>query len=62
MLVPSFGNQKLLMDIDILTAIELAAAAAVAAAAAAAAAAALFIRHVARTFSPQIDKTPHPVI
>ena len=59
MLVPSFGNQKLLMDIDILTAIELAAAAAVAAAAAAAA---LFIRHVARTFSPQIDKTPHPVI
>ena len=61
MLVPSFGNQKLLMDIDILTAIELAAAAA-AAVAAAAAAAALFIRHVARTFSPQIDKTPHPVI
>ena len=59
MLVPSFGNQKLLMDIDILTAIELAAAAAVAAAAAAAA---LFIRHGARTFSPQIDKTPHPVI
>ena len=57
MLVPSFGNQKLLMDIDILTAIELAAAAAVAAAAAA-----LFIRHGARTFSPQIDKTPHPVI